>query len=43
MGWVFKHLTVKAKSWVSSIKFADATPDHSLCGATLDAVSLRRT
>ena len=43
MGWVFKHITLKATSGTSSIGFADATPDHSLCGATLDAVSLRQT
>ena len=43
MGWVFKQITAKATSAASSIEFADATPDHSLCGATLDAVSLRQT
>jgi hypothetical protein len=43
MGWVFKQIIVKATSAASSIEFADATADHSLCGATLDAVSLRQT
>lgn len=41
MGWVVRHMTVTAVGVTSSIGFADLTPDHSLCGATLDAVSLR--
>jgi choice-of-anchor C domain-containing protein len=41
MGWVERHLTVKADGAKSTIKFADATPDHSACGATLDEVSLK--
>jgi hypothetical protein len=40
MGWVSRHITVEAKGSTSSIEFADATPDHSPCGAVLDAVSL---
>jgi choice-of-anchor C domain-containing protein len=43
MGWVTRQITVTANSSASSIKFADATPDHSQCGATLDEVSLVRT
>lgn len=43
MGWVSRDITVKAKGSTSTIEFADATPDHSACGATLDAVSLKQT
>jgi choice-of-anchor C domain-containing protein len=43
MGWVTRQITVTASSSASSIEFADATPDHSQCGVTLDEVSLVRT
>lgn len=43
IGWVTRQIKVTANSSASSIKFADATPDHSWCGATLDDVSLVRT
>jgi choice-of-anchor C domain-containing protein len=43
MGWVSRHITVAANSSVSSVEFADATPDKSRCGATLDEVSLVRS
>jgi choice-of-anchor C domain-containing protein len=40
MGWVSRHITVKAQASTSSVEFADATPDKSQCGAALDEVSL---
>jgi len=43
IGWVTRQVKVIASSSESSIKFADATPDNSWCGATLDDVSLVRT
>jgi choice-of-anchor C domain-containing protein len=42
MGWVKRSLSVTAVSATSTIEFADATPDHCECGATLDNVSLTR-
>lgn len=43
IGWVTRQIKVTANSSASSIQFADATPDDSWCGATLDDVSLVRT
>lgn len=40
MGWVYYQVTVEATGKTSTIEFADATADQSLCGATLDNVSL---
>lgn len=40
MGWGYHQVTVTAKGRHSTIEFADATADQSICGATLDAVSL---
>jgi choice-of-anchor C domain-containing protein len=40
MGWVRKTIRVEAIGPESTIGFADATPDKSRCGATLDAVRL---
>jgi choice-of-anchor C domain-containing protein len=42
MGWVPRQIRVRAKGRASVVRFADATPDHSECGAALDAVSLVR-
>jgi choice-of-anchor C domain-containing protein len=41
MGWVSHERQVTAEGSTSTIEFADATPDMSECGATLDEVSLR--
>jgi hypothetical protein len=41
MGWVERHEAVTATGATSTVEFADATPDHSACGANLDEVSLR--
>jgi hypothetical protein len=41
MGWVSHEKKVTAEGSTSTIEFADATPDMSECGATLDEVSLR--
>lgn len=40
MGWVQLQLNVTATGSSSVVEFADATPDMSQCGATLDNVSL---
>ncbi len=40
MGWVKKELVVTATGARSTVEFADATPDHSECGAALDNVAL---
>jgi choice-of-anchor C domain-containing protein len=40
MGWVELQLNVQATGSSSAVEFADATPDQSQCGATLDNVSL---
>jgi choice-of-anchor C domain-containing protein len=40
MGWVELQLNVTAASASSTLEFADATPDGSQCGSTLDNVSL---
>ena len=40
MGWVKKQLVVRATGDRSTVEFADATPDHSECGAVLDNVAL---
>jgi choice-of-anchor C domain-containing protein len=40
MGWVQHQLNVTAAGASSAVEFADATPDMSPCGATLDNVSL---
>jgi choice-of-anchor C domain-containing protein len=40
MGWVELQLNVTATSASSTLEFADATPDGSQCGSTLDNVSL---
>jgi len=40
MGWQSEQITVSAVGATSTVLFADATPDMSLCGATLDNVSL---
>jgi len=40
MGWVEVQLNVAATSASSTLEFADATPDASQCGSTLDSVSL---
>lgn len=40
MGWVKKQLVVTATGVRSTVEFADATPDHSECGAALDNVAL---
>lgn len=40
LGWVHKQIDVTARSRASVVGFADATPDVSECGATLDNVSL---
>jgi choice-of-anchor C domain-containing protein len=42
MGWVKKQVDVTATGATSNVEFADATPDHSECGATVDSVSLTR-
>jgi choice-of-anchor C domain-containing protein len=42
MGWSYHQVRVKAVTSRSKIEFADATADQSLCGATLDNVSLKR-
>ena len=42
MGWVKKHVSVTAAGATSEVEFADATPENSACGATLDNVSLSR-
>lgn len=42
MGWSYHQVKVKAVTSRSEIEFADATADQSLCGATLDNVSLKR-
>lgn len=41
MGWKYELLILAADSPTSSVTFADITPDDSICGATLDNVSLR--
>jgi choice-of-anchor C domain-containing protein len=43
MGWVKRQVNVTATGATSKVEFADATPDHSECGAALDSVSLTRT
>ena len=43
MGWVYTQVTVTAEGRSSAIEFADATADQSICGATLDNVSLKVT
>ncbi len=40
MGWVSNQVTVAATGKTSTIEFADATADRSICGSTLDNVSL---
>ncbi len=42
MGWLYHQVRVEAVMSRSKIEFADATADQSLCGATLDNVSLKR-
>jgi choice-of-anchor C domain-containing protein len=41
MGWVPRQVKVVAAGRSSTIEFADATADQSICGATLDNVSLK--
>ena len=40
MGWMQFQVYVRASGARSTMSFADATPDHSQCGAALDNVSL---
>jgi choice-of-anchor C domain-containing protein len=40
LGWVTRSATVTATGSQTILEFADATPDSSMCGATLDDVSL---
>jgi choice-of-anchor C domain-containing protein len=42
LGWQRHQLTVEATGATSTVKFADATTDRSLCGATLDNVSITK-
>jgi choice-of-anchor C domain-containing protein len=43
MGWKDYEVAVIATGRTSTIEFADATADQSICGATLDNVSLKVT
>jgi choice-of-anchor C domain-containing protein len=41
MGWAYHQVTVIATGRRSTMEFADATADQSICGATLDNISLK--
>ncbi|HUZ52941.1 MAG TPA: hypothetical protein VMU94_10495 [Streptosporangiaceae bacterium] len=43
MAWVYYQVTVPTTGRSSTIEFTDATADQSICGATLDNVSLKVT
>jgi choice-of-anchor C domain-containing protein len=41
MGWKYRKITLTVSGSTSTVSFADATPDGSPCGATLDNVVLK--